>query len=170
MIKIMNKEMKWEKCSFEKATGLQNANGDVLPVRFEDWTSSLLSIDGKTAWNKWAVEFAGLTLVKQVEVLPDWVTDGRMVYAPQICFDCRYEGTHVKEIKRRLYDRNVPVFFTPEEAIVAADEQIARNLAELSGDSVTFTHPFLATCLEVFPELDKFQGESIEITVRKLPK
>lgn len=163
-------EMKWEKCSFEEATGLLNANGDVLPVQYTDWTSSLMAIDGKTVWNKWAVGFVDLTPVKQVEVLPNWVTDFRKVYVAAIDIKANYMPYQEPENKRRLYDRNVPVFFTKEEAIAAADEQIARNLAELNGDSVTFTHPFLAACIGYFPELDKFQGESIEITVRKLPK
>jgi hypothetical protein len=166
----MIKEMKWEKCSFEKATGLLNANGDVLPVQYTDWTSSLMAIDGNTVWNKWAVEFAGLTPVEQVEVLPDWVISDQELYFVDLTCEKKFGWATKRECKEILHRNGVQLFFTAEEALAEADKEIERNLAELNGDSVTFTHPFLAACIKYFPELDKFQGESIEITVRRLPK
>jgi hypothetical protein len=132
----MKTESKWIECALEEATGLRNSEGRVKDGLYNQHTKNFYGADSYV-WTPKHIQFAKLTPVKlvQVEGLPGWVTGEETVFMVDLCMASGVAWINHLSDKRRLYDRAVPVFFTEQEAIAAADAQIADLLAEAGSGS-----------------------------------
>jgi hypothetical protein len=163
-------ESKWIECALEEATGLRNSEGRVKDGLYNQHTKNFYGADSYV-WTPSHIQFAKLTPVKlvQVEGLPGWVTDSRHVHFIDLCFPRKFDWAVDSTIKRRLYERGVPVFFTQEEAIAAADAQIARMIAERDGEIVRFEAHW--DCMvRTWPEelQNQLRGKRVRITVEEV--
>jgi hypothetical protein len=163
-------EKKYIECALEEATGLRNSIGTIVMGKYCTGCKAFQFADGDK-WYENFIEFSKLTPVKevQVEVLPEWVTDDRIIYTAHWSSAHNYAEWVFPEDKRRAFIKGIPVFFTSEEAIAAADAQIARMIAERDGEVVRFEAHW--DCMvRTFPEElhNKFAGKRVEFTVREV--
>jgi hypothetical protein len=165
----MKTESKWIECALEEATGLRNSIGTIVMGKYCTDCKAFQFADGDK-WYENFIEFAKLTPVKevQVEVLPEWVTDNQVVHTAAPSYTSRYDTWIDTASKRRLFDCAVPVFFTKQEAIAAADAQIARMIAERDGEVVRFEADCGNAAEMLIVGVKDFQGNRVEITVREV--
>jgi hypothetical protein len=168
--KEMKTEKQWIECALEEATGLRNSEGMVMPGGFCCNLGHLRTDDGNY-WTSRQVQFAKLTPVKevQVEVLPEWVTDRSMAYFADPTAHFKSISADINAKKEQLYRRGLIGYPTEEEAIAAADAQIARNLAERDGEIVKVQKWFGSAVIDVVRIAhDQFASKCVEITIREV--